>query len=233
MEQLQQTVQRYAPYLDQLRKVIYSAAILFIVAFAIGFFSAGRIILFFLENIDIPSIIVTTTSPFQFAHVAVDVGFFAAFTVVSPYIVWRMISFIAPAVTRRERRYIYVALPASLLLFTVGFLYGFMMLYHAFQFVAELNNRFGIQNFWDIRMFMSQIIFTSSLLGTLFQFPIIATLLIKAGVLSRKILVDKRRVGYFCMFIFVSLLPPTDGLSLIAMTLPLVMLYELTIVINK
>jgi sec-independent protein translocase protein TatC len=106
-------------------------------------------------------------------------------------------------------------------------------MYYALVILAKINISIGIQNVWDIGMFLSQIIMTSTLLGVLFQFPIVATFILKTEIITVDNLRDKRRVAVLIIFIFTSLLPPTDGLSLVAMALPLVLLYEVTIFVNS
>jgi len=59
------------------------------------------------------------------------------------------------------------------------------------------------------------------------------TYLIKMGVFDIDFLKKKRRIAIFVIFLFTTLLPPTDGLSLLAMALPLVVLYEATIFVNS
>jgi sec-independent protein translocase protein TatC len=118
-------------------------------------------------------------------------------------------------------------------LFVLGFSYGFAIMYYALVILAQINVNIGIQNIWDIGMFLSQIVLTSTLLGVLFQFPIVFTFIIRSGLVEVKFLREKRRIAVLIIFIFTSLLPPTDGLSLIAMALPLVLLYEVTILINS
>jgi sec-independent protein translocase protein TatC len=78
-----------------------------------------------------------------------------------------------------------------------------------------------------------QIFITSSFLGLFFEFPIVVTFLIKINILKVKMLKDKRRIAYFSIFALTALLPPTDGISLIAIALPLILLYEVTILFNN
>jgi sec-independent protein translocase protein TatC len=99
--------------------------------------------------------------------------------------------------------------------------------------MASLNVSFGLTNLWDISLFMTQIVLTSALLGILFEFPLVMTGLIRLGVFDISLLVAHRRLAYALIFIIVSLLPPTDGLSLIIMSVPMVALYELTILFNR
>ncbi len=74
---------------------------------------------------------------------------------------------------------------------------------------------------------------TAALLGFVFEFPLLLTLFIKLGVIRVEALKNKRRIAYFLICCLTALLPPTDGLSLIAMALPLVLLYEATILLNN
>jgi sec-independent protein translocase protein TatC len=141
--------------------------------------------------------------------------------------------FLKPALTIRERGLFFSLIPLTLILFIWGFMYGFGLMYYALIVLAEINVRMGIQNIWDIGLFLSQIILTATLLGVLFQFPIVITFIIRTGVFDVTFLRQKRRVAMLIIFIFTSLLPPTDGLSLVAMALPLILLYEVTILVNS
>jgi sec-independent protein translocase protein TatC len=106
-------------------------------------------------------------------------------------------------------------------------------MYYAMQLLANVNFGLGIANMWNIATFLSQIVSTAALLGLLFQFPIVLTFLIKFNILNVKSLRSKRSHAVLGMFVFASLLPPTDGLSLILMVLPLILMYEITILYNR
>jgi sec-independent protein translocase protein TatC len=74
---------------------------------------------------------------------------------------------------------------------------------------------------------------TASFLGLFFEFPIAVTLLLKMKIIKVKMLKEKRRLAYFLICALTALLPPTDGISLIAISLPLILLYEVTILFNN
>jgi sec-independent protein translocase protein TatC len=136
------------------------------------------------------------------------------------------------ALTKKELRKLLLSIPLSFLLFFFGFFYGFFILFYSFKLLASVNVNLGIQNIWDISLFLSQMAITSALLGLVFQMPLVITLLIRLKIFSIAFLKSKRRLVILLLCILVSLLPPTDGLSLIAMALPLYLLYEATILIN-
>lgn len=199
----------------------------------VGFLSTGLILKEILTIVQFDQVTIATSSPFQFADIAMDFGFFTALMVCIPYVIYSFYVFIVPALTRKEQIKLLRSAPLSIVLFIVGFAYGFFILYFALEALASINTRLGIANFWNIGQFLSQIFITSALLGFVFEFPLLLTLLVKLGVITTEMLINQRRIAYFSMFALAALLPPTDGLSLIAMTLPLVLLYELTILINN
>lgn len=233
MERLKEFVGRFTPYLEDIRRRLYVTAILFAVLFAAGFLSASSIIKFILSFFEIKDVIIATTSPFQFADLSIDIGLLIALIFTCPVLVYHIFAFLKPALSKRERRFFYSLMPLSVVLFVLGFVYGFLILYYALIVLAQINVSIGVQNIWDIGMFLSQIVLTATLLGLLFQFPIIMTYILKTGITDVDFLRKKRRIAVFIIFIFTTLLPPTDGLSLLAMALPLVLLYEITILVNS
>ena len=186
-----------------------------------------------LKYINIEDITLVTTSPFQLIELAMSIGFFSACIVTLPIFVFHLYSFLRPALLPKERNMFLFSLPLALGLFVIGFLYGCGMLYYGIKMIAKANAGLGVVNYWDINTFISQIVMTSSLLGILFTFPLVVTFLIRLGVLSVQFLKSKRRHAIVIIFIIVSLLPPTDGLSLVLMALPLMLIFELTVLFNR
>lgn len=233
VERLKDFISKFTPYLEDIRRRLYLSSIVFAIFFAIGFFSTASIIQAILSIFQIKDVVIATTSPFQFADLSIDIGLFVAFLVSLPLFIYNIFAFLKPALSKKERRLFFSFIPVSVILFLAGFTYGFFIMYYALIVLAKINVHIGIQNIWDIGMFLTQIVLTSALLGALFQFPIVTTYIIRMGVLSVDLLRRKRRVAVFIIFVFTTLLPPTDGLSLLAMALPLIGLYEVTIFVNS
>ena len=219
--------------MEDLRGRLYRVVILFVVFFFVGLLSAGMILKKTLELVHIDQVVIAASSPFQFANIAMDVGFFLAIIVSAPYMIYSFYVFIVPALTKSEKIKLFKSVPLSVGLYIFGFCYGFFVLYYALGLLASINTSLGIANFWNIGQFLSQILITSALLGLVFEFPLLLSLLIKLGITTPQNLKNNRRVAYFFIIGFVALLPPTDGVSLIVMALPLVLLYEGTILLNN
>ena len=233
MPELQEQILEYAYYLDEMRRRIYGLAVVFLITFIIGFFGAGKIIQFCIQTFNIPNVTISTSSPFQYVDLATNIGIFCAIIITAPLVIYQLYNFLKPAITISEQRLFFYLIPFMILLFGVGFGYGAFTLYIAFKALAVLNTSLGISNLWNISQFIAELVVTSTLLGILFEFPIILTFLIKIRMLKVESLITKRRHAYVAMFVFVALLPPTDGISLIMTALPLLGIYEATIFVNR
>lgn len=232
-EDLRQKFLDFAEYLEEIRQKIYGIIVIFCLCFLVGFFFSGRLLSFLIKFFNLSHAAIVSTSPFQFLDLAMSVGLFLAFICCLPLIVFQLYAFAKAGLNKRERAVFLLTLPLSLLLFLVGFSYGFGILYYALDAIAELNISLGIQNLWDIGKFVYEISLTSVLLGLLFEFPIILTFLVSLGILNAAFLKSNRRLAIAVMFIITALLPPTDGVSLIIMVIPMIIIYELTIIINQ
>jgi sec-independent protein translocase protein TatC len=233
LEELNKNIKKFLPYLEDLRRRLYRGVILFIVFFLGGFLSAGIILKRILKLVYIDQVTIAASSPFQFVEVAMNFGFLLAIVVCVPYIIYSFYVFIMPALTKGEKIKFLKSIPSSVGLFIIGFSYGFSILYYALDALASINVKLGIANFWNIGQFLSQMFITAALLGLVFEFPLLLTLLIKLRIITIQTLKKQRRIAYFLILSLTALLPPTDGLSLIAMALPLVLLYEVTLLLNN
>lgn len=226
-------IRKYDPYIEEIRKRIYSSAIVFLVFFILGFSISGILVREIINIFNVSGVVISTVSPFQFADLALDIGFTIGVLAIFPLFVYHLFSFTAPALTNKEKKWFILIIPVSMLLFLIGFFYGFSILYFTLDLLARLNESFGIKNIWNISMFLSQIFLTSTLLGILFQFPLVLTALKRLEIISTEMLKRKRKVAFAISLVLVALLPPTDGVSLLVMVLPLILLYEVTILINS
>lgn len=233
MTDLEKNLATYSVYLEELRSKLVFLTKIFVGAFAFGFFMTTPAVRFMVKHLNMPDVTIVTTSPFQLAELAMSVGFSVACVVIIPVFIQHMYAFLRPGLLPEERKSFLMSLPLGLGLFLLGFSYGCAILYYGIKLITAINISLGIANYWDISTFISQIVMTSSLLGILFIFPIIITFLIRLGLMSVELLRSKRRHVVVIIFIIVSLLPPTDGISLVLMSGPLILIFELTVLFNR
>lgn len=231
-EDLEAFTEKYALYLEDIRMRFYRVAIIFVAAFLVGMFCTQLILPFFVHFLSIQHVTIVATSPFQLLELTMNVGFFTALIFTIPFAFHQVFTFLGGGLFPHEKRMIVVLIPLSLFLFCLGFVYGVGVMYVAIEYIATANASFGITNLWDISQFISQILITSALLGIIFEFPLVLIALMRFNLLSIDFLRRNRRGAIATILIFVALLPPTDGLSFIVMSVPLVVMYEATILVS-
>lgn len=230
---LQKTINKYYPYLMEIRKRLFFIAALFLISGIVGFFYFEEFITLILKLLNVGGVNVVFTSPFQFIELAVNSGFIVGLIVIIPVLIWQTLSFLKPALRTKEYRLIVTLVPLSILLFVIGFGFGFAIMKYVIALFYEKSVELQIGNYLDISFLLSKIVLTGILMGLAFQFPIVLTVLMRLKVVQYKAFVKQRIIAWSISLVFAALLPPTDLLSLALLTLPLVMLFELTLLLNR
>jgi sec-independent protein translocase protein TatC len=145
-----------------------------------------------------------------------------------PVIIYQLLAFVVPALTRRERRIILLMLPFVTLCFVAGLLFGwFVTIPAAFKFLLHfgpesVESKPSIQSFLDL--------FTRLMLinGLLFELPVLVYSVIWLGAVQRKTLTRYRRYSILVIVILAAIITPTgDPVNLAFTAVPMYLLYEL------
>ena len=151
-----------------------------------------------------------------------------------PYIIYQGLMFVSPALTRKERKYVYVILPWIALMFIAGLVFGyFILLPPATRFLLTFGSDIATP---QIRVGNYISIITRLLLaiGFAFEMPVITTFLVRIGVIKPKWLSDKRKIAFISAFIIAAIITPTfDPINQCLVAVPLILLYELSILLAK
>jgi len=232
-QDLSELYTRYKPYLLEARKHLFVVAIIFIIGALIGLFNSQQIFKFVLSLFSFQGVGIITTSPYQYISLSLTISFIVGILFSLPYALFRSFLFFKPALKPSEVRLLIFFAPLSILLFVIGFLFGLWITQQVINFYSSVWGESGVNNYWDIQKFFSQIIFTSFLTGLIFQVPIVVTLLIRLNIVKRSIMVKKRKYVYLLLLVVAVFLPPTDLFSLIMLTLPLFFLFEFGLLLNR
>lgn len=226
-------VTRYLPYLYEIRKRLLFILTLFSIGWAIGFYYYQPLVLFVLGLYNLEGVNIAFTSPFQFVHLSVNTGIVIGAIVAFPLLLYQILAFLKPALHPQEFKKILFLLPLSIILFIAGFIFGTYIMKFVVLIFAHQTLGLDIQNLWDIDKFLSQVFLTAFLLGIIFQFPLILTILFRCGVIAHKAVSRQRLLIYVALLGIVIILPPTDLLSLGLMFLPLAFIFEVTLLLNR
>ena len=230
---LQQTINKYSPYLLEIRKRLLLLVIIFTLASFVGFFYSEKIINYSLKVFQLSGVNIVFTSPFQFIDLAVNSAILTGIVVVFPLILVQALAFLKPALRKKEFRLVLSLLPFSIILFLGGFVFGVVVMRWVVLIFYQKSLELSIGNFLDVSRFLSQMLTTSALMGLAFQYPVVITILIKLDVVTHQAVAKQRLWAYMASLAFAILMPPTDLLSMALLTIPLVILFELTLLLNK
>jgi sec-independent protein translocase protein TatC len=231
--QLENIVSKFSPFIKEVRRRIIFIVAVFAIGTIGGFIFNDRIVRFLVEVLSLKGINIVFTSPFQFINLAFATGIATGLTLTFPVVIYQVISFLKPALAKREFRTVMSFLPFSLFLFLVGFISGVLMMKWQVQIFLSRSVALGIGNVLDISHLLTIVMITSALLGIAFQVPIILLTLLRMNIVSAKAVAHQRAWVYLASFIFAILLPPDSVVFDILATFPLIILFEFTLILNK
>lgn len=229
----QTTSSKYYPFLLEARKRLLFVGSLFAVATIVGFFSYQRIISLVLGFFSLEGINIVFTTPFQFFTLALNCGLIVGVIVIIPVVIFQLLGFLKPALRQREYRILVYILPLSLILFALGFMYGAMVMKLLLGIFYRTSISLQIGNVLDIEKFLSNVLMTGLLMGVAFLFPVFMTVLMLLNLVKHSVFEKQRPYAYLIAVIFVIFLPPPDLISDVVLFAPLVILFELTLILNR
>lgn len=151
-----------------------------------------------------------------------------------PYLVYQLIMFISPALTRREKKRVYLILPWIALMFVGGVIFAYFILVPpAVNFLVTFGSdiatpQIKIGNYISI---VSRLLLS---IGLVFEMPVITTFLARLGIITPKWLSDKRKPAIILAFILAAIITPTfDPVNQTLVAAPLIILYEISIWLAK
>jgi len=191
--------------------------------------------------VNVESLCINTT-PFQIINIkmsgqfstSIMVSLVVGFVVAFPYVFWELWSFIKPALYSNEKKHARGAVFVSSALFIIGVLFGYYIIIPlTLQFFSSYNVSTQVINQINLDSYIST--FTSVILasGVVFELPIIIYFLSKAGLVTPEFLKKYRKHSLVIILILAAVITPPDVFSQVLVSLPLIVLYEVGIVISK
>lgn len=160
---------------------------------------------------------------------SVTAGFILAF----PFILWELWKFISPALYEKERKNAKIFLAISSFLFFLGVLFGYFIITPlSINFLAGYQVSSQIHNDIDLDSYISLIRSTTLSCGLVFELPIVMFFLSKLGLVTPTFLRKYRKHAAVVILIIAAIVTPPDIVSQVIVTIPLLILYELSIFIS-
>jgi sec-independent protein translocase protein TatC len=168
-------------------------------------------------------------------YVHIKVSLYAALLLSSPYILFEVFRFVVPALYERERHYATRVVGAAYVMFCLGTLLNYFLVFPftlhflgTYQVSTDINNLLTLQSYIDTFICMSLMI------GTVFELPIVCWLLGVLGIIHRSTMRQYRRHAIVAILLVAAIITPTtDAMTLFVVSLPIWLLYEISVLIVK
>ena len=235
----------FVGHLVELRERLIHSIIFLFILFAVSYFFSEKIYSFLVnpyaeavKESDLDRRLIFTALQETFLTY-LKVSFFTAFFFTSPYILMQIWKFIAPGLYDHEKN----AIMPYLILTPVLFLLGGMLVYYlimplAIKFFLSfestgLSTTLPIQLEAKVNEYLSLVMKLIFAFGLSFQLPIVLSLLARIGLIDSRFLKERRKYVVVIIFAAAALLTPPDPITQIGLAIPLLILYELSILSVK
>lgn len=152
----------------------------------------------------------------------------------SPYILYELFRFISPALYENERRYSVQVAGIIYVLFQLGVLMSYFVLFPiSFRFLGTYSVSAKVVSNITLDSYISTFVSLTLVMGVVFQLPVVAFFLGKLGVVSSWMLSKYRKHALIVIMLVAAIITPPDLMTLILVTIPLYLLYEVSIRVVK
>jgi sec-independent protein translocase protein TatC len=158
------------------------------------------------------------------------VSFLSGLMIASPVIIYQFWMFVAPGLYAREKRLLLPIVFLSTIFFVGGALFGYFIV---FPFGFKFFLGFATETIRPLPSMKEYLSFSSKLLlafGLVFELPLAITFLARLGIVSVAFLKKNRKYAILLFFVGAAILTPPDVVTQVMMALPLMLLYEISII---
>lgn len=160
--------------------------------------------------------------------IRLELAFFAGIVLSLPLLIYFLASFVLPALTRQEKKYLFPGILVSTVLFLIGVLASYYwLLPHTLRFFYDLAVQSGVKMLWTWRDYLSFCSWLTIGAGLLCQLPVVMVALAMLGMIDFKLLSRTRAYAITAILILCAIIAPSpDPMMLLTLALPTVALYE-------
>lgn len=179
------------------------------------------------------SFMIYTGMPEAF-FIYMQIAFFASLLLTGPYCLYQVWKFVSPGLLPGEKKYVLPFVLVSSTLFISGVLFGyFLVLPPAFKFFVSFSSDF-LKPMFSLKEYLSLSLKFLLGFGVSFQLPVFLFFMTKIGIVNARMLSKQRRYAILIIFIVAAVLTPSpDAITQTLMALPLMVLYEVGIVVSR
>jgi sec-independent protein translocase protein TatC len=221
-----------AGHLTELRQRLFWSVLVFVVVSVVCF-------VFIQKFVDVA---LALSPDFQFVYLSpselmtsyMKLALVLGLVLSSPFILWQIWSFVQPGLTKAESRSALSAVVAGFVCFLVGAVFCFtVILPITLQFFYNFNGSKEITANISFNNYMNFVLGMLVAFGVVFEMPVLSFLLARLGLLKPEWLAAGRKYATLIIFFIAAVITPPDVVSQIMTALPMLALYELSIMVSR
>lgn len=154
---------------------------------------------------------------------------------VSPYILYSIFAFVSPALYENERKYARLLVLAGYIMFMIGVALCYFLIFPlTIRFLGNYQVSDDVANIITLSSYIDTLTMLTLMLGIVFELPILCMILGKMDILTADFMKEYRRHAIVIILIVAAIITPTtDVMTLMLVTLPIYLLYEISILAVK
>ncbi|ALS79714.1 MULTISPECIES: twin-arginine translocase subunit TatC [Planococcus] len=221
-------------HIGELRKRLTILVVFFVLALIISFFLAQPLIQYLQYTEEAKNLTLNAFKITDPLKIFMQVTMILALIITSPLIMYQFWAFISPGLLDKERRATLSYIPFSVLLFLGGIAFAYLILFpYVIGFMLSISDNMDIQETIGINEYF-QFLFQITLpFGLIFQLPVVMLFLTRLGIITPMLMTKYRKYSYLGLVIIAAFITPPDIVSHMIVTLPLIILYEFSVLIAK
>jgi|WetSurMetagenome_2_1015567.scaffolds.fasta_scaffold149062_3 sec-independent protein translocase protein TatC len=222
----------YLGHLREFRTRLIRSVFAFVIALPFAYFLTYKA--FDVLTRITPNVQLIYTEMTENLGVFIKVTLILAFALSLPYIVYQAILYVSPALTKTEKKYVYVLLPSIFVLFVAGSVFSyFVLLPPGLHFLLTFNAEVA-RPMIKIGNYVSLVTGLIFAMGLVFEIPLIIFFLAKIGIVKTELLTKYRKHAIIVSFILGAIITPTfDPVNQSLVAVPIIVLFELGILLSR
>ncbi len=221
-------------HLRELRRRVLVCVVLLVLVFTLCLSAAPRIVTLLTDMGERYSYVYVYIAPQELFLVYMNVALVGALVFCFPVLAYEVYAFCSPGLTGRERRYTLGALGAGALCFLAGVAFAyFISLPFMLRFLIQFTTQVNVSASISIEQYISFLLTVFVIFGLVFELPVVSVLLTALGLVRAEWLVKGRRVMIVVIFLLAAIITPPDVVSQIMVAVPMLALYELSILLSR
>lgn len=228
-EDLEQTLHAVEPHVQEMRRRLLHVLVFFAVATGVVFYVSNDILTWLQADLALD---LNALTAYETIYTQLMLSAIFGFALVLPVTVYHALQFLKPGLKPKEYRVLRNYAPLFMILFAGGSVFAYEFIVKAsLQFFHRSTAASGVTAVWGLRDTILFVLKISTLVGVLFQLPIIAAVLSKTGFITAAQMKANRAYFIVAVLLVAAIATPPDVITQILVTAPVLLLYQLSIVL--